>query len=302
MFVRPIIVALLAAVASISSSFAEDYPSKPVKLVVGQPAGGSSDALARLVGRQLEGRLKQTFVIENRPGASGNIAALQVAKSAADGYTLLLTAGPFSINPSLYSKLPFDTIRDFVPVAQISSSASVLVVNKDHPVNTIEEFMAMAKDAGRPVAYASSGNGTAQHLAMELLRVKAGLELFHIPYKGGAPAMIDLLGGQVKFLMGNMADVSKHVTAGNMKAIAQTGATRFELLPDVPTLIEKGLADTVPVAGLEFMSGRNTARNRQAPERRDQRRPGRGGRQGQDGRAGIRGQANHPSGVRRLRR
>lgn len=243
MFVRPLIVALLAAVVSVSS-FAEDYPSKPVKLVVGQPAGGSSDALARLVGRQLEGRLKQTFVIENRPGASGNIASLQVAKSAADGYTLLLTAGPFSINPSLYSKLPFDTIKDFAPVAQISTSASVLVVNKDHPVNTLEEFIAMAKDAAHPVAYASSGNGTAQHLAMELLRVKAGLALFHIPYKGGAPAMIDLMGGQVKFLMGNMADVSKHVIAGNMKAIAQTGSTRFGLLPDVPTLIETGLADT----------------------------------------------------------
>jgi tripartite-type tricarboxylate transporter receptor subunit TctC len=120
----------------------------------------------------------------------------------------------------------------------------VLVVNKDHPVDTIEEFIAAAKDAAQPVTYASSGNGTAQHLAMELLRAKAGLALVHVAYKGGAPAMTDLMGGQVKFLMGNLADVSKHVLAGNMKAIAQTGSTRFPLLPNVPTLIEKGLADT----------------------------------------------------------
>ena len=130
MYLRSILVALLAACIS-TSSFADDYPNKPVKLVVGQPAGGSSDALARLIGRQLEDRLKQTFVIENRPGASGNIAALQVAKSDADGYTLLLTGGPFSVNPSLYSKLPFDTKKDFLPVAQISTSPSVLAVNKE---------------------------------------------------------------------------------------------------------------------------------------------------------------------------
>lgn len=243
MYLRPFLVALLAAVIS-TSSHADDYPNKPVRLVIGQPAGGSSDAVGRLVGRQLEERLKQTIVIDNRPGASGNIGALHVARSAADGYTLLLTAGPFSVNPSLYSKLPFDTRKDFVPVAQISTSPSVLVVNKDFPVNTLEEFMASAKDPAKPVVYGSSGNGTAQHLAMELLRARAGLELIHVPYKGGAPAIIDLLGGQVKFLIANIGDVSKHVLAGTMKAIAQTGSDRSALLPNVPTLIEKGLADT----------------------------------------------------------
>ena len=243
MYLRPFLVALLAAVIS-TSSHADDYPNKPVRLVIGQPAGGSSDAVGRLVGRQLEERLKQTIVIDNRPGASGNIGALHVARSAADGYTLLLTAGPFSVNPSLYSKLPFDTRKDFVPVAQISTSPSVLVVNKDFPVSTLEEFMASAKDPAKPVVYGSSGNGTAQHLAMELLRARAGLELIHVPYKGGAPAIIDLLGGQVKFLIANIGDVSKHVLAGTMKAIAQTGSDRSALLPNVPTLIEKGLADT----------------------------------------------------------
>lgn len=243
MYVRTIFAALFVAVIS-TGALAQPYPSKPVKLVVGQPAGGSSDAVARLVGRQLGDRLKQTFVVDNRPGASGNIAAQYVAKSPPDGYTLLFTAGPFSINPSLYRSLPFDTRKDFLPVALIVTFPSVLAVNKDVPVDTLEQFLAMAKKPGQPVAYASPGNGTAQHLAMELLRAKAGLELIHVPYKGGAPAMSDLLGGQVKFMMVNLGEVSKYVESGRVKVIAQTGSSRSPLLPNIPTLMEKGLAET----------------------------------------------------------
>ncbi len=220
---------------------ASTYPDKPIRLVVPWPAGGSSDAAARLIARHLQDRLKQTIVVENKAGASGNIGTEQVAKAAPDGHTLLLSSGPFSINPSLYKTLPFDTLRDFVPVAQIANTPSVLVVHPSTPAQTAQEFVALArKDA---VSVATPGNGSAQHLALELLRKKAGLKVTHVPYKGGAPALNDLLGGQVPAMMSGFPEVAPHIKSGKLRALAVTTAGRSAFLAQVPSLTELGLAD-----------------------------------------------------------
>jgi tripartite-type tricarboxylate transporter receptor subunit TctC len=233
-----------AATLALGAAAQGSWPDKPIRLVVPWPAGGSSDVAARLVARHLQDRLKQTIVIENKAGASGNIGTEQVARAAADGYTLLLSSGPFSINPSLYRTLPFDTLKDFVPVAQIANTPSVLVVHPSVPAKTIQEFVAMASDGGKPLNIASPGNGTAQHLAMELLRRKANLSLTHVPYKGGAPALNDLLGGQVPAMMSGFPEVAPHLKAGRLRALAVTTPGRSALLPSVPSLVEVGLADS----------------------------------------------------------
>jgi tripartite-type tricarboxylate transporter receptor subunit TctC len=234
--------ALLALAASFPAAAA--WPDKPIRFVVPWPAGGSSDSAARLVARRLQDRLKQTVIVDNKGGASGTIGTLEVARAAPDGYTILLSSGPFSINPSLYRTLPFDTVRDFVPVAQIASIPSVLVVNPATPAQTMQEFLKLARDPARPVAVASPGNGSAQHLALELLRKKAGLSINHIPYKGGAPALNDVLGGQVPAMMSGFPEVSAHVKSGRLRPLAVTTRGRSSFLPNVPSLTELGLADS----------------------------------------------------------
>lgn len=217
------------------------YPDKPIRLVVPWPAGGSSDTAARLVARHLSDKLKQPVVVENKGGASGNIGTDIVAKSAPDGYTLLLSSGPFSINPSLYRALPFDSVKDFVPVAQIANTPSVLVVHPATPAQTMQDWVALARKA--PISVATPGNGSAQHLALELLSKKAGLNINHIPYKGGAPALNDLLGGQVPAMMSGFPEVAAYVKSGKLRALAVTTAGRSAFLPQVPALTELGLAD-----------------------------------------------------------
>lgn len=220
------------------------WPEKPIRLVVPWPAGGSSDAAARIVSRQLSERLKQPVIIDNKAGASGNIGTADVARAAPDGYTLLLSSGPFSINPSLFRSLPFNTLADFVPVAQIANTPSVLVVHPSTPAQNMQEFLALARKPDQPLAVATAGNGSAQHLALELLRKKAGLNITHVPYKGGAPALNDLLGGQVPAMMSGFPEVSAHIRSGRLRALAVTTPGRTSFLGQVPALTELGLADS----------------------------------------------------------
>ncbi len=220
-----------------------DFPNKPVTIVVATPAGGATDKTVRLLVRQLQTKWKNGVVVENRVGASGNIASAYVAKANPDGYTLLVSAGPFSINPSLFKTLPFDTKKDFVPISQISSFASVLLVHESFSAKSLNDFVATAKNPNEPLAYASAGSGTAQHLGMELLRSKLKLNLNHIPYKGGAPAMNDLLAGHVKVMLAGMGDASPHLNTGRVFPLVTTGKARSPLLPTIPTLQELGILD-----------------------------------------------------------
>lgn len=238
--------AALLALAALGTSFqaAAAWPEKPIRFIVPWPAGGSSDAAARLVARHLGDRLKQPVVVENKAGASGNIGTAEAAKAAPDGYTILLSSGPFSINPSLYRTLPYDATKDFVPVAQIANTPSVLVVHPSTPAQTVQEFLALARNASAPLAVATPGNGSAQHLALELLKKKGGLSINHVPYKGGAPALNDLLGNQVPAMMSGFPEVAPHIKAGKLRALAVTTAGRSTFLPNVPALTELKLADS----------------------------------------------------------
>jgi tripartite-type tricarboxylate transporter receptor subunit TctC len=242
--------AALAGVLMLGTSLqaAAAWPERTIRFVVPWPAGGSSDAAARLVAKHLGDRLKQTIIVDNKAGASGNIGAGEVARAAPDGYTILLSSGPFSINPSLYRTLPFDTLKDFVPVAQIASTPSVLVVNPATPAHDMKQFIALAHDAAKPLAVATPGNGSAQHLALALLVKKADLNINHIPYKGGAPAVMDVLSGNVPAMVSGFPEVAPHIKAGKLRALAVTTAGRSSFLPDVPALTELKLADG-PSAG-----------------------------------------------------
>jgi tripartite-type tricarboxylate transporter receptor subunit TctC len=220
-----------------------DFPNKPVTIVVATPAGGATDKTVRLLVKQLQTKWKNGVIVENRIGASGNIASAYVAKANPDGYTLLVSAGPFCINPSLFKTLPFDTKKDFVPISQISSFASVLLVHESFPGKTLNDFVTVAKNPKEPLAYASAGSGTAQHLGMELLKSKLKLNLNHIPYKGGAPAMNDLLAGHVKVMLAGMGDASPHLNTGRVFPLVTTGKARSPLLPTIPTLQELGILD-----------------------------------------------------------
>ena len=241
---RFLIAAGAALTLGASLHAAAAYPDRPIRMVVPWPAGGSSDAAARLIARHLQDRLKQPVIVDNKAGASGNIGTAEVARSPADGYTLLLSSGPFSINPSLFRTLPFDTVRDFVPVAQIANTPSVLVVHPSTPAKTMQEFVASAKDASKPMAVATPGNGSAQHLALELLSKKAGLSINHVPYKGGAQALNDVLGGQVPAMMSGFPEVAPHIKSGKLRALAVTTPGRSAVLPGVPALTELKLADS----------------------------------------------------------
>ena len=220
---------------------AQEYPNKPVRIVLPFSAGGSSDPVARLIARHLTAALGQPFVVENRPGAGGNIGSDLVAKAAPDGYTLLFTAGSFAINPSLYSKLPFDPLRDFEPVVHVATLSGILVAHPSVPDADVKELLQVARSKSGGVTYASAGSGTVPHLAGELFRAAAKVEMTHVPYKGSNPALTDLIGGQVQVMFANMPGTLQHVKAGRLKVLAVTGAKRSDLVPDVPTIAESGL-------------------------------------------------------------
>jgi tripartite-type tricarboxylate transporter receptor subunit TctC len=218
-------------------AWAQTYPARPVRIVVGLTAGSASDIVARLVGQWLSERLGQQFIVENRPGAGTNIAAEAVVRAAPDGYTLLLTASPNAINASLYDKLNFNFIRDIAPVAAISREPNVVLVNPSVPTRTVPEFIAYAKANPGRLNMASAGNGTTSHLAGELFKMMTGVNMLHVPYRGGT-ALTDLLAGQVQVFFPPMVVPIAQVKAGKLRALAVTTATPSEALPDIPTVGE----------------------------------------------------------------
>jgi tripartite-type tricarboxylate transporter receptor subunit TctC len=225
----------------IGSAFALDYPTRPVRFIVGYPAGGSTDIVARLVGQKLSERLGQQFIIENKPGAGNNIGTETVVKADPDGYTVLLINPANFINASLYVNLNFNFIRDIAPVAAFNRVPNVMTVAKEVPANNVAEFIAYAKANPGKVNMASSGNGTSVHLSGEMFMAMSGAKMLHVPYRGAAPATTDLLGNRVQVMFDNMPSIIGHIRGGALRALAVTTATRSPELPDVPTV-----GETVP--------------------------------------------------------
>jgi tripartite-type tricarboxylate transporter receptor subunit TctC len=233
----------LAACAAALPAFsrvavAQTYPTRPVKLVVGFAPGGGNDIVARLIAQWLSERLGQPFLVENRPGAGTNIATEAVVRAQPDGYTLLFVAPSSAINATLYEKLSFNFIRDIVPVASLIRLPNVMEVNLSVPVKTVPEFIAYAKADRSKINMASPGVGTSVHLSGELFKMMAGVDMLHVPYRGTAPALTDLLGGQVQVMFGTMTGSIEYIRTGTLRALAVTTATRAEALPDVPTVAE----------------------------------------------------------------
>ena len=215
---------------------AEGYPVRPVHLIVGFPAGGPQDIVMRLIGQWLSERLGQSFIIENRPGASGNVGAETVVRAAPDGYTLLSVSSPNAINATLYNNLNFNFIRDIAPVASIMRVPLVMEVNPSVPVKTVPEFIAYAKANPGKVNYASAGIGTPQHVSAEMFKMMTGVEMVHVPYRGAAPALTDLIGGQVQVMIDTTPASMQHIRSGRLRPLAVTTATRADALPDLPTV------------------------------------------------------------------
>jgi tripartite-type tricarboxylate transporter receptor subunit TctC len=234
----------LASVCAASPAAAQgDFPSRPLTFVVPYPPGGAADVFARQLAGELGKRLGQPVVVDNRPGANGNLGSASVVKGPADGYTLLLgTASTVAINPHLYGKnMPYDPLKDLQPVSGTHSMANVLVVNTATPYKSVQNVVNAAKAKPGALAYASAGNGNTMHLAGEQFRTQAGIELLHVPYKGGPPALNDVLGGQVPMMFNNLPAVIPMVKSGKLRALAVAAPARSRLLPDVPTMEEAGL-------------------------------------------------------------
>ncbi len=230
----------LVALALAAPVLAQVYPAQPVKLVIPYAPGGPTNIVGRLFGEKLGALWGQPVLVENRPGAGGNIGAALVAKAPADGYTLLLIANALVMSAALYDKLPYDPIRDFTPLSQVLSYSLVLVVNPSVPANSLAELVAWSKTAGSKVAMASSGNGTSTHLAGELFRSLTGTVFTHAPYKGAGPATTDLLAGHVQMMFNDPVSAMPFVRAGRLRAVATTGLARSSMLPEVPTVAESG--------------------------------------------------------------
>jgi tripartite-type tricarboxylate transporter receptor subunit TctC len=233
-------VALLTVLGA-SAAPALDYPTRPVRLVVGFPAGGPTDVLARLVGQRLSERLGQQFVVENKPGAGSNIAAEAVVNATPDGYTLLVCASANTINTTLYKRLSFDFARDLAPIAGLAWVPNALLVHPWVPARNVSDFIIYAKSRPGKINMASSGNGTTTHLAGELFKAMTGVDLVHVPYRGSAPAVTDLVGGQVEVWFGDLPTALVHIRSGAIRALAVTTAMRTEVLPELPPI-----ADTLP--------------------------------------------------------
>src|SRR5262245_14123717 len=238
-------------------AWAQTYPTRPVRIIVGFAPGGAADIMARLIGQWLSERLGQQFVVENRPGAAGNIATEAVVRSPPDGYTLLLANSVNAINATLYDKLNFDLIRDIAPVASIHREPNVMEVNPSVPAKTVTEFITYAK-AGK-INMASAGIGSISHVSGELFKMMTGVSLVHVPYRGAGPALVDLLGGQVQVSFSTMSSSIEYVRAGKLRALAVTTATRSPVLPDIPTVNE-----FVPGYESSFWSGIGAPRNTSA--------------------------------------
>src|SRR6266481_490158 len=231
----------ISAIASIGSAAALDYPTRPVRWVVGYPPGGATDIIARLIGQRLSEKLGQQFVIENKPGAGNNIATESVINAEPDGYTVLLVNPANYINATLYANLKFNLVRDIAPVASFNRVPNVMTVNKDVPAKTVAEFIAYVKANPGKVNMASSGNGTSVHLSGEMFMAMTGVKMQHVPYRGAAPAITDMLGGQVQVIFDNMPSIIQHIRSGSLRALGITTAERSSQLPDV-----QAVAETVP--------------------------------------------------------
>ncbi|NYT86734.1 Bug family tripartite tricarboxylate transporter substrate binding protein [Pollutimonas harenae] len=229
-------------VGSSASAAATDYPSKPIQMIVPFSAGGTSDFLARTVAEKLGASLDTTVVVDNRPGAGGNIGSAMVARAKPDGYTLLLgTVGTHAINQSVYKEMSFDAVKDFAPISLVAAVPNILVANPALQANSVQELIALAKQKPGQITFASSGNGSSIHLSGEMFKSLTGVDMLHVPYKGSGPAVIDLLGGQVDIMFDNMPSALPHVQAGKLKAFAVTTGERSEAAPELPTIAEEGV-------------------------------------------------------------
>ncbi len=233
--------AVVFSFISVGNLNAQSYPARQVRIVVPFPPGGTSDILARTIGARLAEPLGQPVVVENRPGAGGNIAAEHVAKSPPDGYTLIMGTSSLAISQSLYKKLSYDLVKDFAPITQAVNYANLLVVHPSAGVSTTAELLALARAKPGVLSYGTAGNGTPPHMTGELFKSYTGVNILHIPYKGGAPAIADLLAGQIPMMFDNVPPLLPHVRGGRIKALAVTSLARIGVLPDVPTLHELGL-------------------------------------------------------------
>ena len=253
--------ALLLFLSTIQLASGQDYPVRAVRIVVPFAAGATNDIVARLFARKFSEQTKQPFVVENRAGGSGIPGAEFVAKSAPDGYTLLLgNTSLLGIHVSLYSKLPYDP-RDFAPVSVLAISPSALVVHPSVPAKSASELIAHAKASPGKLNYASAGNGTPFHLSAELFKAQTGTNMVHVPYKGAAPALSDLLAGEVQLMFDNIPSVLPHIRSGKVRAIATTGATRLSLLPEVPTLAEAGFKNAQSVSWFAIVAPKGTPKD-----------------------------------------
>jgi tripartite-type tricarboxylate transporter receptor subunit TctC len=231
---------LLVAIAG--AAWAQPYPSRPVRILVGYAPGGSVDMVARLMAQKLTASFGQPVLVENRPGAASNIAGDITAKSPPDGYTLLVSGGgALSTNAAIYAKMPYDPLKDLAPIALLVHQGNVLIVNPSLPPRSVKEFIALAQSRPGKLNYGTGGNGSNQHLATELFTMMAGLKLVHVPYKGGAPAMTDLVGGQIEFMFQTIPEAIQHIKSARVRALGVTGLKRSAALPDVPTIDEAGL-------------------------------------------------------------
>jgi tripartite-type tricarboxylate transporter receptor subunit TctC len=242
---RRIALALLATlgIACAAVADAQSWPNHPVRMIVPFAPGGATDIIARLVGQKLGERLGQSIVIENKPGAGTTVGNAEVAKARNDGYTLLFAPTPFVISQVVYPSLPYDPQKDFASVSLLAVSPFILVVNASFPARTTAELVALAKAKPGTISFASAGNGTVPHLAGELFKLRAGVDLQHVPYKGGGPAIIDLVSGQVPMMFATPIEVSQHVQSGRLRVLGTTSLQRLASLPDVPTLSESGYPD-----------------------------------------------------------
>jgi tripartite-type tricarboxylate transporter receptor subunit TctC len=229
--------------APMQTLLAQEYPAKTIRIIVPYTPGGTADLLARTMGQKMSASLGQQVIIDNRPGAGGNIGADLAAKSAPDGYTILMgTVATHAINPNLYPNMPYDANKDFAPIILVATLPNLLVVNPSIPVKNVKELIALAKAKPGELAFASAGNGTSQHLSGELFKKMTGVDMIHIPYKGSAPALTDLIGGQVQLMFDNIPSSLPQVRAGKLRALAVTGPRRSPVLPDLPTVAEAGLS------------------------------------------------------------
>lgn len=254
-------IALLAAgclALAAQSAWAQGYPNKPVKVVVAFTAGGTTDILARMVAQQLTEKLKQPFVVDNKPGAGGNLGTELVVRAPADGYTLIVNSvGPIAVNPTLYGKLPYNPLTDLVPVVQIADVPNVLVVHPSVPAQNMEELVAYAKANPGKLNYGSTGIGTSSHLSSFMLAKRVGFDATHVPYKG-ADALKDLLAGRIQFMFATIPSVMQHITAGKLRPIAVSSLKRSRAMPEVPTVVEKGFPNFEAGSWFGFFAPKGT--------------------------------------------